>query len=251
MIENPYPTAWQDLQEGVCKIFNEIGLKAEVGKLISTPRGNVEIDVYAIDENSVDKIKYIVECKNWATSIPQTVVHSFTTVMYETGGNIGFIISQEGLQSGAKEYTKNTNITGLTYEEFQRKYFAVWFEKFFVSRIGDTVDALTQYVEPINSRRDRMINQLPPEKQKQFSALYDRYFKFGISMAFFEFPRYSPEFAISTPEGIGELIKKLSELGDEFSFKSLHFRELLEEITDKVADVTKQFHEIFGENIFA
>ena len=80
MIENLYPSTWQDLQNGVCQIFNEIGLNAEVGKVIATPRGNVEIDVYAVDENSVDKIKYIVECKNWATTIPQTIVHAFTTV---------------------------------------------------------------------------------------------------------------------------------------------------------------------------
>lgn len=63
MIENPDPSNWQSLQEGVCSIFNEIGLEAEIGKRIETPRGTVEIDVYAVDQNSVDKIKYIVECK--------------------------------------------------------------------------------------------------------------------------------------------------------------------------------------------
>ncbi len=108
-------------------MFNEIGLNAEVGKVLPTPRGKVEIDVYAVDENSVDKIRYIAECKNWLTAIPQSVVPSFTSVMHEVGGNIGHIISRKGLQAGAIEYTKNTNIVGLTYEGFQRRYFSVWY----------------------------------------------------------------------------------------------------------------------------
>ena len=110
MIENPNPINWQNLQEGVCRIFNEIGLNAEIGKTFKTPRGNVEIDVFAVDENSVDKIRYIVECKNWNQPIPQTVIHAFTTVMHEIGANIGFVISKQGLQSGAESYTQRTNI---------------------------------------------------------------------------------------------------------------------------------------------
>lgn len=250
MIENPYPDTWQDLQDGVCRLFNEIGLSAEVGKVFTTPRGKVEIDVYAVDENSVDKIRYIVECKNWLTAVPQSVVHSFTTVMHEVGGNIGYIISQKGLQAGAIEYTKNTNIVGLTYEGFQRRYFSVWYERFFVPQIGNIVDALTQYVEPINSRRERHLDQLDENKQKEFHILLERYFDFGISMAFFEFPRYSPQFAIAVPEDIEKAKSKLAELGDEFSFTSLYFRDFLAELRRKVSDVTEKFNNVFGANIF-
>lgn len=118
MIDKPTPSTWQELQINVNQILLEIGLESEIGKTIETPRGNVEIDVYAIDTKSVDRIKYIIECKNWANAIPQSVVHAFTTIMHESGGNIGYIISQKGLQSGAESYTKNTNIRGLTYLEF-------------------------------------------------------------------------------------------------------------------------------------
>jgi len=251
MIENPYPAMWQDLQKGVYRILNEIGLRAELGKVIATPRGNVEIDVYAVDENSVDKIKYIIECKNWNVNIPQTVVHAFTTVMNEVGGNIGYIISKKGFQIGAIEYTKNTNIKCLSYEDFQRKYFPIWFEKYFVSKIGDSVDALVQYVEPINSRRERIIDQLPKKKREEFFTLLDRYRNFGISMAFFEFPRYSSYFSISPPADINELKQKLSELGEEFVFNAIYFRDLLKELIQKIEEVTGKFHAIFGKNIFA
>ena len=251
MIENPYPAKWEELQDGVCRILNEIGLKAEVGKTLSTARGKVEIDVYAVDENSVDKIRYLVECKNWLTAVPQSVVHSFTTVMHEAGGNIGYIISQRGLQTGAAEYTRNTNIVGLTYEEFQRKYFSAWHERFFVRQIGDTVDSLTQYVEPINSRRGRHIDQLSKEKRAEYHALLERYFAFGMSMACFEFPRYMPEFAIAVPEDIEKVKDKLAELGDEYKFTSQYFRDLLTEIGQKVTEVTMKFDDVFGRNIFA
>ncbi|MDY6857581.1 MAG: restriction endonuclease [Thermodesulfobacteriota bacterium] len=82
MIDNPTPNTWQDLQINVNQILLEIGLQSEIGKIIETPRGSVEIDVYAIDTNSVDQIKYIIECKNWANAIPQSVVHSFQRWAY-------------------------------------------------------------------------------------------------------------------------------------------------------------------------
>jgi len=120
VIDDPLPASWQDLQFGVQRIFRNLGLNAEVEIDLETPRGSVNVDVLATDIRSLDKITYIVECKNWGNTIPQSVVHSFTTVMHETGANIGFIISKRGLQQGAKRYTKNTNIIGMTYLEFQQ-----------------------------------------------------------------------------------------------------------------------------------
>lgn len=80
----------------------------------------MNVDVCAVDRRSLDKIKYIVKCKNWNTTVPQSVFNSFTTVMHETGANIGFIVSKYGLQSGAKQYTRNTNITGFWFGYYTR-----------------------------------------------------------------------------------------------------------------------------------
>jgi hypothetical protein len=41
MIDNPYPEDWKELQTGVSRLFNEIGLTSETEKVISTPRGSV------------------------------------------------------------------------------------------------------------------------------------------------------------------------------------------------------------------
>jgi hypothetical protein len=106
MIDDPLPEDWHDLQTGVARILREIGLIVEENKLVATPRGSVALDVYAVDKGSVDQISYIVECKNWSKRLEQTVVHSFTTVMAETGANIGFVVSKYGLQEGAENTRK-------------------------------------------------------------------------------------------------------------------------------------------------
>lgn len=252
MIDNPEPYDWKELQQSVHRLFSEIGLTSEVEKKVKTPRGEVEIDVWAVDENSVDKIRYVVECKNWSTAVPQTVVHSFTTVMHETGGNIGFIVTKAGLQSGAKEYLQNTNIIGVTYLELQHRYIELWWKKWFMLKVGSSVDTLVQYVEPINSRRERLIKALSDERQKRYVCLLEKYGKFGITMAFFEFPMYSSKFDIPAPDDLDSFKEQLNaELGDEFSFKSVYYRDLADEICHKIDEVTKQFNDLFGSNIFA
>jgi len=93
VIDDPLPKDWRDLQAGVQRIFRNVGLSADVEVDLETPRGSVNVDVLAVDVRSVDKIRYIVECKNWGNAIPQAVVHSFTTVMHETGAKLLYKIN--------------------------------------------------------------------------------------------------------------------------------------------------------------
>ena len=122
----------------------------------------------------------LVEYKNWSKTIPQTVVYAFSTVMQEVDANIGYIISKKGFQKGAKQYINFTNIKGLTYVEFQKQYFPIWFAKFFISKLNKFSDVLSQYVEPINSRRFRYLDHLDPLKLQQFNLLFEQYQLFGF-----------------------------------------------------------------------
>ncbi len=231
----------------------EIGLQSEIGKIIETPRGSVEIDVYAVDINSVDRIKYIIECKNWTNAIPQSVVHSFTTVMHETGGNIGFIISQKGLQSGAERYTKNTNIKGLTYLDFQKRYFNTWFQNYFCPKLGKFSDDLIQYTEPINTRRSRKLGELTSKGQHEFSRLYEKYLHFGVIMCMVCFPKIVKQ-AVDindTPIDLEEFKNTISKCGPEFVLTAKNFRGILAELNDIVLSITDEFNNVFGKNIFA
>lgn len=258
MIENPYPEKWQDLQDGVCRILNEIGISSVTNYKCLTPRGEVEIDVFGTDEKSVEKIQYVIECKNWNTSIPQSVVHSFTTVMHETGGHIGFIISKLGLQSGAKQYLNHTNIYGMSFSDFQNRYLSTWWSKQFCPRISDSADKLLQYVEPINSRRDKFYNKLSDKDKLKFLELRQKYQSFAMCMALMNYEKIMPEQLLKGKEPFSppltidifkENLKK--SLGPEFDYKSTYYRDLILEISKHSNSLTLQFNELFGGDIFA
>ncbi len=253
MIENPEPKEWKSLQAGVCRIFNEIGLHAEEDKLIITPRGSVTLDVFAVDPGSVDSIQYVVECKNWGNSIPQSVVHAFTTVMHEVGANIGYIISQKGMQKGAKDYLQNTNIKGLTYAEFQQHYLKIWVEQQFCSTIWNVADALIQYTEPINSRRERYRDSLTPELDEKFGRIYEKYYLFGMAMLMIASGAHKLSSSITGPPDISvETLNKIvtETLGEVYKIKTVYLREVLDQLVELIANITEEFNTIFGKNIF-
>ncbi len=218
---------------------------------LKTPRGEVKVDVHAIDEKSVDRIEYIVECKNWSASIPQSVVHSFTTVMQETGANIGFIVSKKGLQSGAIKYTKNTNVIGLTYQELQDRYFNVWWHSYFCYEAAKAADVTLQYVEPFNTKRERFANLLSKEKLQKLRSLQEKYSAFVMLVQIMDIHRIIPQFLSSQPINIELYKQKIAELlCPEEAFTSKYYRGLLGEICLKLYDIENQFNTIFGKNIF-
>jgi restriction system protein len=251
MIDDPHPAEWRELQAGVCRLFCDIGLTAATDVPLRTPRGSVNVDVHAIDENSVDRIQYIVECKNWGSAIPQSIVHSFTTVMHETGANIGFIVSQKGLQSGAVDYTANTNIRGLTYAELQQRYMTVWWRRHFCVQLAKAAEDLHGYSEPINSFRDKRFELHSEDRKNDFVRLYNHSAPFGMLMYLLDVGTYAPQYASDPPDGIDNYKAKfVSVMGEDFRFHSLYYRDLLVELRLKIASITEQFHAVFGRNIF-
>lgn len=258
MIENPYPSDWKALQTGVARLFNEIGLKATTEVKMKTPRGEVEIDVSAVDEASVDKIRYIVECKNWDSAIPQTVVHAFTTVMAETGSNIGSIVSQKGLQVGAERYTNSTNIVGMTYLELQQRYFSVWWERWFCRQVGDAAESLEDFVEPYNSRRDELVAGMTQQRANQVNGLLHHYGTFGLVMGQMNMAKYvnmaewpgRHNKMCQEPETVEQYIAEiLDKHWPHLEWRATTFRDLLAEITVHLQLATKAFREVFGGEI--
>jgi hypothetical protein len=254
MIEDPLPDDWHDLQSGVARILREIGLTVEENKLVATPRGSIALDVYAVDTGSVDQISYIVECKNWSKRVEQTVVHSFTTVMAETGANIGFIVSKYGLQEGAEKYTQNTNIRGFTFQDFQARYLPIWLERYFMPTLGNAADALVQYTDPINSQRAGYESALTSDQALHFAQLLNRYASLGEIMILM---RGHPFLSLLYPH-LGRPSADFSDYKKVFQevldgtkvLKAQTYRGLLHELLDAVAMVTNEFNAVFGKNIF-
>lgn len=123
-------TDWKDLQEKVSRLFCEMEYETDIGREVQLAgRGKKEIDVFVTDPNASYNRVYLIECKHWDTKVRQEIVHSFKTVMEETGANTGFIISKKGFQSGAHEAARFTNIKLLDFEELQHLYGNEWFRK--------------------------------------------------------------------------------------------------------------------------
>jgi hypothetical protein len=121
---------WRDLQEKTRQLFAEMDYEAEVSRSVELAgRGKKEIDVFVTDPHASYNKVYLVECKHWESRVPQEVVHSFKTVMEETGANTGFIVSKVGFQSGAHDAARFTNIKLLTFDELQHLYGNEWFRK--------------------------------------------------------------------------------------------------------------------------
>jgi hypothetical protein len=130
LISTASVVGWRDLQEKTQQLFAEMNYEAEVSKVVELAgRGKKEIDVFVTDPHASYNKVYLVECKHWESRVPQEVVHSFKTVMEETGANTGFIVSKVGFQSGAYDAARFTNIKLLTFDELQHLYGNEWFRK--------------------------------------------------------------------------------------------------------------------------
>lgn len=234
------PDNWKDLQNKVAAILESIGFQVEVEKEVKTPRGSIEIDVWARDNSGTEKITYIIECKNWNKKIPQTVIHSLTTVMHETGVNIGYLISKKGLQSGAEEYLQNTNIQAMTYLEFESRYMQSWWECTMNRYVATDADRLIQYVEPINSFRQRKIESLSQENVSRYVSLSEKYYHVAYFFSYLEIP-----------SDIVQFKKRIKEVtGGELNIDAECYVDSTIEIKDYVVTITSEFDKIFGEKLF-
>lgn len=121
---------WRDLEDKVCQLFDEMGYKTEIEKVVDLAgRGKKEVDVYIEDPLASHNQIYLVECKHWDSYVHQDIVHGFKTVMEGAGASTGYIVSKRGFQSGAYDAIRHTNIQLLTYEDLQHLYGNEWFRK--------------------------------------------------------------------------------------------------------------------------
>lgn len=230
------PIDWKDLQNKVAFILNCVGIVSEKEKTVHTPRGKVELDIYGIDKNSIDKIKYIIECKNWNKKVPQNVVHSFTQLMIETGSNIGYIISKKGFQKGAFDYINSTNIRLFTFKEFELHYFDLWYKNYFVFEIFKHKDDLLQFTELYNNRRFKFEKELDEQNKIKNKLLIEKYFLFASIT-------YS---RIFTLQELQDFILKTLEI--KYSFDN--YMEALETFLNIIEEAKNEFYKVYGKNIF-
>ena len=122
MIEADDPSDWRDLQRRVCRILTECGMDAEIEREVTTARGQVNVDVVAVDPDPTLPAKYLCECKHWQTAVPKTIVHGSRTVVTDSGANLRIVILLVGFQRGAYDAAEYSNVKLLTWEGFQQLF---------------------------------------------------------------------------------------------------------------------------------
>lgn len=123
----------------------QCGLVVEIEKKIDLVRGKAEFDVYAEETVSGRKHTIACECKYWNTAIPQDVIFGFRTKVNDIGANFGLIISSSKFQSGAIAAVDRTNVSLLTWDEFQDRYFDTWYCKHFYLQLQDGINIDFEY----------------------------------------------------------------------------------------------------------
>lgn len=178
------PQNWQELENRVQEILNKSGFNAEKDKTIKLVRGEAKIDVFAEKIDSDPPLKIICECKYWENNIPQTIIHSFRTVVSDCGANLGYVIAKTGFQEGAISASELTNIQLVTWEKFQDIFRKDYLRHFVYPELQKHVDPLISYTEPISPGTFLVSGRLKEKNIKEFLRLKDEYSDFAFFCLF-------------------------------------------------------------------
>lgn len=173
-IYNKEPKDWRDLQDKVADILAGMDFETKVEEEIKTVRGNNSVDVFGKYTKSNPNEIVLVECKQWNSRVPKTVVQSFRTVVTDFGANVGYIISKKGFQSGAYEAADKSNVHLMTFEEFQ-KNFATRYLSTQVDNLVKVGYPFRKYVNWSESFSEKEMQKFSPAKQKLHSNLQMKY----------------------------------------------------------------------------
>jgi len=152
MLTTHVPQDWRALQRDVAQILRECGFEAETDKPVDLARGKAEVDVYAVENVRGRANTIYCECKLRKASVPQSVIHSFRTVVADGGANVGYVITSSAFQKGAFTAAELTNLRLVTWTEFQDEFESTWIEHHFRPQITNRLDELMTLIEPILPR---------------------------------------------------------------------------------------------------
>ena len=251
LISHGVPSDWHELQEEVAQILGECGMRSAVDVEVKTARGSVKVDVVAEDNSRTPPVVILCECKLWKQSVRQSVVHSFRTVVNDSGASLGLVISPRRAQRGAYEATEHSNVRVLSWAEFQAMFEERWTRNYLLTVLSRESHALVEYTQPI-LRIKRKARNLPPAERAQFAKLRKRH----VGAAFFAMaPCYaSPEGKATL--GVPQLPIRTGQAGLSARFVSglpasvvaaSYLRDFLDVYVSHLHEATAEFDALFGE----
>ena len=97
---------WYNFQEDICNYFRSLGATAETNVSIQGVRTTHDIDILVKTKFLGHDILWIVEAKKWKSKVNKLQVLGLRTIVEDVGADRGFIISENGFQSGAIDSAK-------------------------------------------------------------------------------------------------------------------------------------------------
>ena len=170
MIFDTPPRDWKHLEEMVNQAFDEMGYESYRDHELSTVRGTVRIDVYAVKTSSPIPTIVLCECKYWEKPVSQNVIYGFRSICADVGAHFGLIISKAGFQSGAKETRDATNIHLLSFSEFESTFFEEWRTGVFL-KLGQMCDSLL----PLLPGNPDFVDNRESQKKLGTLNVFDKY----------------------------------------------------------------------------
>jgi len=110
---------WYNFQEDICNYFRSLGATAETNVSVVGVRTTHAVDILVRTKFLGHDMLWIVEAKKWKSKVNKLQVLGLRTIVEDVGADKGFIISENGFQSGAIESAQNTNVQLTTYENFK------------------------------------------------------------------------------------------------------------------------------------
>jgi hypothetical protein len=232
------PTDWRELQERVRVLFEEMGCVSDTEAAVPLARGSVNVDVRVIDSLGQPNALYICECKHWSKSVPKSVVHSFRTVLSDSGAHTGFLISKRGFQSGAIEAAKHSNVVLVTWSELQAMFYDRWCAAMTRRLLADG-ELIFDYMDVLDDRVSEALDS-GDDAKSMFYGFFRRYAAYAKFNTWSALINGSPTFPIECPDPrtIG---------GDIVLFSSpREFFDVLREWRPKAAKAFEMFLDKYG-----
>lgn len=104
-------TAWRNYQEEAAQFFRNLGLEAAVEKDVPGVRGSHRVDVLVTGSYLGISFTWVVECKAWKSNVSKEKVAALISIVQDVGADRGFLLSEEGFQSGALRMAERSNVT--------------------------------------------------------------------------------------------------------------------------------------------
>jgi restriction system protein len=103
--------AWRTYQESAAAFFRELGMNASTDVTVEGVRTSHDVDVLVTFQHGGLDLKWVVECKEWKSSVSKVHVLALRQIVEDVGADRGILLAENGFQSGAIEATARSNVS--------------------------------------------------------------------------------------------------------------------------------------------